>query len=127
MPTMARRNRGEFERDLIMSIGKDATEAAKKALADGAQVVVDDAKSRVPVKTGALRNSIHSKKMDRGTAIKIVADAKDKSGVPYGQYVEFNPLINEPFMYPAMDAHREEIKQNIKNAIKEALKKYAKR
>lgn len=121
------RKYGGFDREFFSILGNDVTEAAKKALEDGAQIVVDEAKSRVPVKTGALRDSIHFKKLNKGTKIRIVADAKDRDGVEYGQYVEFSPLINEPFMYPAMDSRRAEVKQKIIDAIREAVHKHAKR
>lgn len=127
MLTMVRRRAGGFDRHFFEALGNDVTEAAKMALEDGAQIVVDEAKSRVPVKTGALRDSIHFKKLNKGTKIRIVADAKDRDGTEYGQYVEFSPLINEPFMYPAMDSRRAEVKQKIIDAIREAVHKHAKR
>ena len=126
---MARRRQGGFDRTFFEALGKDVTEKAKAALEEGAQIVVDEAKSRVPVKTGALKNSIHYIKQKKGTKIKIVADAtkssKDGEPVQYGQYVEFSPRINKPFLYPAMDGKRAEVRQKVIDAIKEACEKNA--
>ena len=115
----------------LKELGQDVCEAGLSALEDGAKIVVEDAKSRVPVETGTLRDSIKYKKIGKGQKIRIVADAykknKDGKKVYYGRLVEFSPKINKPFMYPALDAHRGEIRQNIIDAIREAVHKHAKR
>ena len=120
---MARR--GGFDRKFFESLGADVTDAAVKALEDGAKIVIEEAKGRVPVKSGALKESIHYTAQSKGRRIKIVADAKDNNGKQYGQYVEFDPRINHPFLYPAMDAKRAEIKQKIIEAIREACRENA--
>ena len=107
---------------LLQTIGEHAEKAAKKALSDGADRVVEDAKSRCPVMTGALRDSIHKEVMNGGTKIKIVADA-DNDGIFYGKIVEFSPKINRPFLYPAIDAARESIRDGIASAVREGLKR----
>ena len=115
----------------LKELGENVCEESLKALEDGAKIVVEDAKSRVPVETGTLRDSIKYKKIGKGQKIRIVADAykknKDGKKVYYGNLVEFSPKINKPFMYPALDAHRAEIRQNIIDAIREAVHKHAKR
>ena len=115
----------------LKELGQDVCDEALKALEDGAKIVVEDAKSRVPVETGTLRDSIKYKKIGKGQKIRIVADAyknnKDGKKIYYGNLVEFSPKINKPFMYPALDAHRAEIRQKIIDAIREAVHKHAKR
>ena len=118
-------------KDFFKELGADVEEAAKQALEEGAEIIVNDAKSRVAVDTGKLRDSIHFKKLNNGTKIRIIADAykvgSDGKKIYYGQLVEFSPKINKPFMYNSLEAHRAEIKQNIINAIREAVHKNAKR
>ena len=120
-------NLNEFFKD----IGADIDGNAKKVLEEGAKTIVSDAKSMVAVDTGKLRDSIHLKKLNKGTKIRIVADAyklqDDGKRIYYGQLVEFSPKINKPFLYPAMDAHRAEIRQKVIDAIREAVHKHAKR
>ena len=106
---------------ILQDYGKQVADAAKKALADEAEIIANDAKSRCPVKTGNLKESIHTVINKSGTRVYIVADAVDKNGVPYGRIVEFSPKIQKPFVYPAMDEHKDEIAGKVADAVKQAL------
>lgn len=113
----------------LREIGEHVFEAAKAELKKGADIVVADAKSRCPVKTGKLRDSIMAKSNKDGSVYWLSANAsvesrKSPSGrFYYGAIVEFSPKINKPFFYPAMDAHRQEIYDNISAAISKAAKR----
>ena len=117
--------------DILKELGENATEAAKSALAEGAELVMKEAKERCPVYTGndrrvvkgALKESIHAVKQKGGTKYKIIADAVSHDGIFYGKLVEFSPAINQPFMYPALDAQRETVKKLIVEAVREAVRK----
>lgn len=117
--------------EILRELGEAATAAAKSALADGADIVVQEAKNRCPVYKGndsrvvkgALWDSIHAVKQKGGARYKIVADAKSHDGIFYGKLVEFSPAINKPFMYPAMDARRDEVRSIIIDAVREAVRK----
>ena len=106
-------------------IDKDIIEAAKWELKKGVLKVVADAKSNCPVDTGALRESIKAEGNDKETyfyisanAYRITTSKKSETGkFYYGQMVEFSPKINKPFLYPALDANREQIKANIREAV----------
>lgn len=102
--------------------GEHVLAAAKVALEQGADMVVEDAKSRCPVRTGKLRDSIKATKLEDGAAYEISADAKNEYGVAYGQFVEFSPR-GTPFLYPAMDACRNTINENVKQAIQDAVQR----
>ena len=106
---------------ILQDYGKQVAAAAKKALADEAEIIANDAKSRCPVKTGNLKESIHTVPNKSGTRVSIVVDAVDKDGVPYGKVVEYSPKIQKPFVYPALDAHKDEIAGKVADAIKKAL------
>lgn len=107
----------------IREFGEAAIEAAKAELKKGVDKVVADAKSRCPVRTGTLRDSIKAESNRDGTVYWITANAsveepKAASGrFYYGPVVEFSPKINKPFLYPALDSHRLEIYENISEAI----------
>lgn len=109
----------------LRELGEHVVAAAKNALKEGANLVVEDAKSRVPVKTGALRDSIKAKPNSSGTVYSISANAfrTDRHGRKfyYGQAVEFDPKINKPFLYPAMDAKRQEVWKMVDDAVHDAI------
>ena len=117
--------------EILRELGENATKAAKDALADGAEIVMQEARNRCPVYKGndrrvvkgALRDSIHAVKQKGGAKYKIVADAVSHDGIFYGKLVEFSPAINKPFMYPAMDARRDEVRNKIIDAVREALRR----
>ena len=108
----------------LRELGEHVAEAAKNALKLGVYRVVADAKANCPVKTGKLRDSIKAESNNQGTVYQISANAEN-DGVFYGPIVEFSPAINKPFMYPALDAHRQEIKASIQDAIHEASQRAA--
>lgn len=107
--------------------GKQVVEAIRRQMEEEAEAIVQDMKSRVPVRTGALKSSIRWQWNKKKTAIEIVADAANpKNQVKYGRYVEFSPKINKPFFYPAMDAHRNGYHERLMEAMKEAIEKSVK-
>ena len=96
-------------------------QAAKDALKQGADEVVADAKSRCPVRTGKLRDSIRAEPNREGTSYKIIADA-DNNGYQYGQIVEFSPKEGfTPFLYPALEANYGRVMSNIRTAISNVI------
>lgn len=112
----------------LREIGEHVLEAAKAELKKGADAVVADAKSRCPVKTGRLRDSIKAESNLDGSVCWLTANAstespKSKTGrFYYGAVVEFDPRINKPFLYPAMEANRQQIYDNISAAISRATR-----
>ena len=117
--------------EILKELGENATKAAKSALAEGAELVMQEARNRCPVYKGndrrvvkgALRDSIHAVKLKGGAKYKIIADAVSHDGIFYGKLVEFSPKINKPFMYPAMDARRDEVRNKIIEAVREAVRR----
>ncbi|MBR4381963.1 MAG: HK97 gp10 family phage protein, partial [Selenomonadaceae bacterium] len=110
----------------LREMGEHVVEAAKAELKKGVDVVLADAKSRCPVRTGRLRDSIKAVSNKDGTVYWLSANASVESPKSptgrfyYGAAVEFSPKINKPFMYPALEAHRQEIWDNVANAIQKA-------
>lgn len=107
--------------DRLRRRGNAAVQAAKQALREGVNGIVDDAKLRVPVDTGRLKNSIHAETENEGASYKIVADAKNEQGNSYAKIVEYDPKINKPFMYPAIEANKQRISDKIKQAIERSV------
>jgi HK97 gp10 family phage protein len=73
---------------------------------DGAELVTADAKARVPVRSGTLRDKIHAEKETEGTY--VVAGDDD---VWYGHLVEHGTSHSapRPFLVPALEENRGEI------------------
>lgn len=93
---MARSNRRQLMRRL-QEIGDRMTEEAKRVLREGAQEIAQDAKSRCPVRTGKLRDSIAVEENRDGTVYKVTANAKNAKGECYGFIVEYSPS-GRPFL-----------------------------
>lgn len=116
---------------ILKELGEAAEQAAKEALGEGAELLVQEAKSRCPVYEGsdrrvvrgALRDSIRAIRLRNGTKYRVVADAQAKDGLYYGKIVEFSPAIDEPFLYPAFEAVKDEIRGRIVAAVREAVRK----
>lgn len=106
----------------LLALGEDVLTAAKLALREGVDEIVTDAKSRCPVKTGKLRDSIKATGIENGMAYYLTADATNENNVAYGQFVEFSPKINKAFLYPAIEAHISNLKRDIRQAIQYAIK-----
>ena len=106
---------------IIRQRGKKAVEMAAEEVKKQAEIIRDDAKSRCPVDTGKLAESIKVVEYNGGLYCRISADARNKKGIAYGQFVEFDPCIARPFMYPAFDANRDAAKEAIIEAVRKAL------
>lgn len=72
------------------------------------QMVADEARERVPVRTGALRGTIRPARRARGATVRA-----GSRKVPYAGPVHFGwPARNidpQPFLYDAIDARRGEV------------------
>lgn len=91
--------------------------AAREAVAAGAELVVASAKSRVPVDTGRLRDSIHVDEEAEGTY--VVAGNRE---VFYGNIVEHGGgnMPPHPFLLPALEENRATIEADVTAAIRKA-------
>lgn len=133
--------------EALRQAGEHVEAAAKAALKDGAELIVNDAKSRCPVYAGTvlkkangktyryfdkrvtpgqLRDSIHAEANADATRYTISANAAVDTAhgiLYYGAIVEFSPKINRPFMYPALDANKEDIYRAIRDAVQRAVER----
>ena len=106
---------------LAKTYGEKVKQAALEALQENAEMVVAEAKSRCPVKTGKLQESIHAEPKGKNK-IRIVADAQNgRDGYYYGGYQEYAPN-GKPFLHPALKAVKPQLKQHMIEKIREALK-----
>lgn len=112
-----------LDNSTLKMISEKVSKTTKEALKECSEMLVQEAKSRCPVDSGRLRDSIHAEKRKGGTKYQVVADAKDNEGRYYGRIVEYSPKINRPFLYPAMDSLKEQIKEKLITAVRDGLKR----
>lgn len=94
------------------------------ALRAGAEAIAEDAKGRVPVRTGALRDAIHVEHLpargDLPEAEQVIAG--DGGDVFYGHIVEHGSAANNvpphPFLIPAFEAQAAGIELLLAEALR---------
>ena len=106
----------------------------EKGLDEVADKIVEAAKDLCPVDTGALRKSIRKEKELRSLypltfTIGVAAGGHEKNPktgreVDYASYVEFGTSRTpaQPFMGPAIEKNREEIRRILSKKVLEALR-----
>lgn len=104
---------------ILRQYGERAAQAAREALLENGETVAEEARRRCPVDTGNLRDSIHVERKG-DNVVRIVADAQSDDGYYYGRRIEYAP-DGQPFMRPALDAKRDEIKQHTLEKIRAAI------
>ena len=107
-------------------------DAIKKAGKDSAQLVVNEARTLVPVRTGALRNSIRVGATARSKiTISAGNNRSSRSGVPYANPIHWGwfkrNIRPQPFFSEALGYTRAEIYRNYFSQIDKLIKEeYAK-
>lgn len=82
-----------------------------------AERVVEEAKSRAPVRTGTLRDSIRVRRVNQYRNDVVV-------GAPYGQFVEFGTsrMAAQPFFIPAAESVRDEFIKLAREALRTVVR-----
>jgi HK97 gp10 family phage protein len=111
----------ELQRKL-RKLGADVSAEMGNALAAGAEIVKNDARMRVPVRTGNLRDSID---MEQVSSNEIHV-GPGKEGW-YGQFIELGKkgYAAHPFMRPAIDERRSKVVKAVKDRLKKAIARVA--
>lgn len=101
-------------------ISQKATNAAEQGLVRGGLLVERDAKKNCPVDTGRLRASISHRLIGAGTNSPVVEVG---TNVEYAKFVELGTsrMAAKPFLFPALTANSDRIKQEVANAIRKEL------
>jgi HK97 gp10 family phage protein len=107
-------------------------------LARGGERICEDAKKRVPVRTGDLKQSLKVRRYKKSLAVAVEADypktAKYRKGkgskkspggsrVYYAFAVEYGTRKDpaQPFLGPALEANEDAIEERLLDAVEEAL------
>lgn len=110
------------------NVASGISQEVDEVLREQADKIAASARSKVPVGTGNLRDSIEVVEDDRPgyTGYRVVADARSRSGkyeVPYAHMVEYGSVHNQPpqpFLTPALEEHRQETLDAVGEAIEKA-------
>lgn len=102
-------------RSRLDTIAASLDEEIDLAMRLAAEAIEAGAKSRVPVDSGDLRDSIHVVKQDEGSYSVIAGDSK----VFYGHLVESGTTKTppRPFLIPAAEAERDNIDSLVRRAF----------
>jgi len=114
--------------DKLSGLDVKLTNALAEALDEIAEKIRDDAKSFVPVDTGALRKSIRVEKKGK-LEVRVAAGGggviNPRTGreVDYAGYVEFGTsrASPQPYMQPALEKNRDEILRVVKEKVLEVF------
>lgn len=131
MATLSIKNTDEVIQNL-RKLNVEAKKSISEALYEAGNEVRDKAKGRVPVDTGALRDSIEARMSKDGSCVIIFADYPDETklhpeSIPkhsnkrfyYAFAVEYGSYKDEeqPFLHPALEEEKQEAKKKIQNKL----------
>ena len=117
-----------LERVLKRLPGQISERLLANALRAGGRVIQEEARARVPVKTGRLRDSIIVTKVpSEGQGVVVTVGTSRKA--PYGHLVEFGTRHSSPrpFLRPAFDARAGEALDKIGDTLGRAIDRAAER
>lgn len=94
----------------------------KAATLQGAEMIADDARNRVPVRSGKLKRSIKARRSEKNEFGAVAG-----SDEFYSRFVEFGTqkTTAQPFLFPAFKANRKRVMDNVRRSVKTALKHVA--
>lgn len=96
----------------------------EKALSKGMRVVRDEAKRRVPVKTGLLKSAIKARiGKRRGKYVASAFAAVDYKKAPHAYLVEYGTRHSQakPYFRPAWDTKKDQVKKQIEEDLRKLL------
>jgi len=109
---------------LVQKMGDAAAGALDEACKAGAELVLSEAKQKVPVDTGKLRDSLILKKSKtKNPNIKSEYYVTKKSGAEHFAPVELgtSKMKAQPFLRPAIDENKSGIAKRVNDAMLRAI------
>ena len=110
-----------LQKQLRATADKDMQKKVRAANKDAASIVADEAKNKVPVRSGALRNSIGARGTNKAATVKAGSAAR----VPYAGPVHFGwrarGIEPQPFLYEALGDKWSEVYRQYDKQISELV------
>lgn len=114
-----------------MTVQGVVDDAVLEGLRNGARIVQASAKGSCPVKTGQLHNSIVVSDIPDTVGVDVGSDVEYAAYVEYGtgksgdpsvpHREDWNGMPPQPYLYPALDANRENIANEVKKAVRRVM------
>ncbi|EKS4344848.1 HK97 gp10 family phage protein [Clostridium botulinum] len=110
----------------VQDMGKAGVRVENAALKKAGELIVEEAKNNVPVKTEKLKKGLKVSGVRKKGGNKFVLagiQKGDNSKIFYGKFLEFGTsrMKAQPFMGPAYESKKEEAKEIIKDELKKGL------
>lgn len=103
----------------------------KRAGSESGELVANEARTLVPVRTGKLRDSIRVSKTLRKVTIQAGNNRKSKSGIPYANPIHWGwfkrNIKPQPFFVKALGITRDEVYRNYYDQIAKLVAKQNKK
>lgn len=108
----------------LEAVSDNVTRDLTKAVKAGAKVVLDEAKSRAPVDTGALRDNMTMRVVEKDRS-QVEVDVGPHKDQYYGYFLEHgtSKMSPRPFLRPALDENRDKIEKAMVDALEKAIEK----
>jgi len=104
----------------LKAVQKDLPKELTKVSEDAAEIVAEQSRLIVPVRTGRLRGSIKSAAIAKGGQVRTV-------GVPYAKVIHFgwakHHIRPNPFIYDALDDRRDEVVAKFEQGLAALMEK----
>ncbi|AOR22730.1 hypothetical protein BGI42_02945 [Clostridium taeniosporum] len=113
----------------LQSMGTNVSRLENKALRNAAEPVLEDAKATNAFndRSGKLRKGLKITNVKKKEGVKYILigiDKSDNSKIYYGKFLEFgtSKMPAKPFLQPAYEKNKDNIKRTIAETLKEGLK-----
>ncbi|WP_123053085.1 HK97-gp10 family putative phage morphogenesis protein [Clostridium sp. JN-1] len=113
----------------LQSIGANVGRLENKALRNAAEPVLEDVKATNAFndRSGKLRKGLKITNVKKKEGVKYILvgiDKSDNSKIFYGKFIEFgtSKMPAKPFLQPAYEKNKDNIKRTIAETLKEGLK-----
>lgn len=112
----------ELQRQLKQTEDKEMQKSLRKANKGAAEIVADEARDRVPVRSGRLKASIGARGSNRSATVKAGTAAR----VPYAGAIHFGwrarNILPQPFLYDALGDKWHDVYRNYEAEIESIIR-----
>lgn len=111
-------------RKALRSIDKEKAKELRRAFNEVGEIIVDEARTRVPVRSGALRDSIRAVSTQREGRVLMGYEAR----VPYAGWIDFGGTRGRPYvkggrvLFPSFDDNTRAVERRLEKVLDRLVK-----